>query len=222
MRMTLIRNKFPSLVIAATLCLALLAGCGSKNAAPASAAGPPAMPVTLQTVRSADIQESSEYVATLKSRRSSNISPQVDGQITRIFVKSGDHVTAGTPLMQIDPLKQQATVTSQESTRAAKVANLRYAEQQQERMKKLFAEGVVARQNLDESQAAYESAQAELKALDANVQEQHVQLRYYKVVAPMNGIVGDIPVRVGDRVTNTTLLTTVDEPGSLEAYISIP
>src|SRR5438105_4426737 len=146
MRMTLNRIKFPYAALVA-LCLSMLAGCGSKNAAPASAAGPPAMPVTLQTVRSADIQESSEYVATLKSRRSSNISPQVDGQITRIFVKSGDHVTAGTPLMQIDPLKQQATVTSQESTRAAKVANLRYAEQQQERMKKLFAEGVVAKQN---------------------------------------------------------------------------
>src|SRR5438874_2488938 len=106
-RMTLNRNK---LSFAALLALGalVLAGCGSKNAAPASAAGPPAMPVTLQTVRLADIQESSEYVATLKSRRSSNISPQVDGQITRIFVKSGDHVTAGTPLMQIDPLKQQA------------------------------------------------------------------------------------------------------------------
>ena len=35
----------------------------------------------------------------------------------------------------------------------------------------------------------------------------------------MEGMVGDIPVRVGDRVGVTTLLTTVDEPGALEAYI---
>src|ERR1700747_2506474 len=38
----------------------------------------------------------------------------------------------------------------------------------------------------------------------------------------MDGIVGDIPVRMGDRVAVTTLLTTVDEPGALEAYIYVP
>jgi len=42
------------------------------------------------------------------------------------------------------------------------------------------------------------------------------------VVAPRAGIVGDIPVRVGDRVVTTTQLATVDRPGSLEAYIYIP
>jgi RND family efflux transporter MFP subunit len=47
-------------------------------------------------------------------------------------------------------------------------------------------------------------------------------LRYYTVAAPMDGIVGDIPVRMGDRVAVTTLLTTVDEPGALEAYIYVP
>jgi RND family efflux transporter MFP subunit len=42
------------------------------------------------------------------------------------------------------------------------------------------------------------------------------------VTAPSNGIVGDIPVRVGDRVTTATVLTTVDKPGSLEAYVYVP
>src|SRR5437764_9395418 len=159
-----------------SLSIAALTGCGSKNASPAAAAAPPAASVTIQTVRSSEIQEASDYVATLKSRRSANISPQVDGQITKIFVKSGDSVKEGTPLLQIDPLKQQATVNSQESTRASKLANLRYAEQQYERNKKLFAEGVVSRENLDQAQAAAESAQADLKALDANVREQETQL----------------------------------------------
>ena len=49
-----------------------------------------------------------------------------------------------------------------------------------------------------------------------------MQLHYYKVVAPRSGIVGDIPVRVGDRVTTATQLTTVDQPGSLEAYVYVP
>jgi RND family efflux transporter MFP subunit len=49
-----------------------------------------------------------------------------------------------------------------------------------------------------------------------------VQLHYYQVVAPRAGIVGDIPVRVGDRVQTTSPLTTVDRPGTLEAYVYIP
>jgi RND family efflux transporter MFP subunit len=61
-----------------------------------------------------------------------------------------------------------------------------------------------------------------MDALDAQVKEQEVQLHYFRVVAPRSGIVGDIPVRVGDRVTTSTQLTTVDQPGSLEIYVYVP
>ena len=81
------------------------------------------------------VNDTTEYVATLKSRDSAVIMPQVEGQITKIFVHSGDRVNAGTPLMQIDPAKQQATVKSQQDTQAAAVANLKYAQQQYERAK---------------------------------------------------------------------------------------
>jgi len=64
--------------------------------------------------------------------------------------------------------------------------------------------------------------QAQLHSLDAQVNEQEVQLHYYHVIAPRAGMVGDVPVRVGDRVVTTTQLTTVDSPGSLEAYIYVP
>ena len=67
-----------------------------------------------------------------------------------------------------------------------------------------------------------DAAQAQMDSLDAQVREQEVQLHYYKVVAPRAGIVGDVPVRVGDRVTTTSILTTVDQPGSLEAYVYVP
>jgi len=73
---------------------------------------------------------------------------------------------------------------------------------------------VVSRQDLDQAKSALDAAQAQMESLDAQVSEQQVQLHYYKVVAPWSGIVGDVPVRVGDRVTSTTQLTTVDKPGS--------
>jgi RND family efflux transporter MFP subunit len=195
----------------------------SKNAPKnPQAGGPAAMPVKVMEAKSVPVNDTSEYVATLKSRDSAVIMPQVEGHITQIFVHSGDHVEAGQALIEIDPLKQQATVKSQESARAAQQANLSWAKQQYQRAEGLASAGVVSKQDLDQAKAAMDAAQAQMDALDAQVKEQEVQLKYYKVVAPRTGIVGDIPVRVGDRVTTTTQLTTVDQLGSLEAYVYIP
>jgi len=69
---------------------------------------------------------------------------------------------------------------------------------------------------------AYDAALAQVKSIDEQVKQQKVELHYYSVTSPMDGIVGDIPVRMGDRVTVTTMLTTIDEPGALEAYIYVP
>jgi RND family efflux transporter MFP subunit len=168
------------------------------------------------------VNDATEYVATLKSRESAAIMPQVEGQITAILVRSGDRVVAGAPILQIDPAKQQATVKSQQDTRTAKLASLEYAKQQYERVNGLYAVGVTSRQDLDQAKSALDAAAAELQSLDAQVHEQQVQLQYYRVAAPSAGIIGDIPVRAGDRVTVSTILTTLDEPGSLEAYVSVP
>jgi RND family efflux transporter MFP subunit len=181
-----------------------------------------AMPVKVMEAKAQPVNDASEYVATLKSRDSAVIMPQVEGQITQIFVHSGDKVSAGAALMEIDPLKQQATVKSQESARAAQQAQLNWAKQQYERSQGLSSAGVVSKQDLDQAKATFEAAQAQMEALDAQVSEQQVQLHYYKVTALRTGIVGDIPVRVGDRVTTTTQLTTVDQPGTLEAYVYVP
>src|SRR6202008_1734870 len=118
-------------------------------------------------------------------------------------------MAANSALMEIDPLKQQATVKSQESARAAQQAQLNWAKQQYERTQGLSAAGVVSRQDLDQAKANLDAAEAQMDALDAQLREQQVQLHYFRVVAPRSGIIGDVPVRVGDRVTVSTQLTTV-------------
>ena len=195
--------------------------CGDTKAAKPPG-GPQAMPVQVKTAASANVDDATEYVATLKSRDSAVVMPQVDGIITEIFVHSGQRVTAGAPLMQIDPAKQQATVKSQEDARAAQQAQVKWAQQNYDRVSGLATAGVVSKQDLDQARATLDAAQSQLRALDAQVREQQVQLHYYRVVAPRAGIIGDVPVRVGDRVVTTTPLTTVDRPGSLEAYIYVP
>src|SRR5713101_4582720 len=168
----------------AALLLALAAGvfvCGCQKSAAdnAPSAVAPAMPVQVQIAPALKIPDTTEYLSILKSRHSAAINPQVEGEITRIFVKSGDHVKAGTPLLQIDPLKQQATVGSQEATLLAQEATLRYAQVQLDREKKLFEAGVVPKQELDNAQTTYDAALAQLRALEHQVAQQRVELRYY-------------------------------------------
>ncbi|HKU28392.1 MAG TPA: efflux RND transporter periplasmic adaptor subunit [Candidatus Sulfotelmatobacter sp.] len=219
----LIAQQIPKALLAlGVMAIAVTAAC-SKNAAQAPRpAGPQAMPVKVIEARAVPVNDASEYVATLKSRDSAVIMPQVEGVITQIYVHSGDKVGGDAPLMEIDPLKQQATVRSTESARAAQEAQLNWAKQQYQRSQGLASAGVVSKQDLDQAKATLDAAQAQMDALNAQVREQEVQLHYYKVVAPRGGIVGDIPVRVGDRVTTQTQLTTVDQPGSLEAYVYVP
>lgn len=190
----------------------------------AGSAGAPdrGLPVKVQIAELKRVPEFTEYLATLQSRNSAVIMPQVEGHIVQIFVRSGDRVERGEPLLQIDPDKQQATVTNQEATLNAKLATLEYDKGELERQRQLFQAGVVSRQSFDQAQQAYNAAKADAEAMRASIQEQRVQLRYYSVKALQGGIVGDIPVRVGDRVTTTTPLTTVDRGGKLEAYISVP
>jgi RND family efflux transporter MFP subunit len=197
-------------------------GCSSNAAQNPHAGGPQGMPVKVLEAKAVPVSDATEYVATLKSRDSAVIMPQVEGQVTRILVHSGERVEAGSAMIEIDPLKQQATVKSQESARAAQQANLILAKQQYDRIVGLASAGVVSKQELDQAKSTLDAAQAQLDSLDSQVREQQVQLHYYKVVAPSSGIVGDIPVHVGDRVITTTQLTTLDQPGSLEAYVYVP
>ena len=161
-------------------------------------------------------------MSTLRSRGTSDIRPQVEGIVTHIFVRSGNRVTAGAPLVQVDPLKQEATVSSNEASRAAQEAQLRLLREELQRQKALFDQGLVSRQALDQANAAVDTAQASLKALAAREQESRVELQYFRVTAPTSGIVGDVPVRVGDRVETSTVLTTISDNAGLEAYIYVP
>ena len=180
------------------------------------------LPVKVATVDLSPVPRTDEYVATIKSRRSASIQPQVDGALTKILVKSGDRVRAGQVLMTIDPLKQRATVDQQRSTEAQKKATFDYNQTEVERQRKLYESGVTSKQNYDYAVQAYENSKSDWEAAKAAVATQERQLAYYNLTAPFNGIVGDVPVHVGDYVSQQTLLTTVDENADLEAYIYIP
>src|SRR3989440_12207787 len=156
-------------------------GCSNTEA---KQPAPQPLPVNTQTVNLTPVPRVDEYVATVKSRRSASIQPQVDGSLTRILVKSGDHVRAGQALMTIDPLRQQATVDQQRSTELQKKATLDYNQREVERQRQLYESGVSSKRDYELAVQAYENSKADWEASTAARVTQQRQLAYYNLTAP--------------------------------------
>src|SRR5438552_15781501 len=139
---------FREVTTAGIACLAVLAGCSRASQSPASAPVFPPAVVKLEAARPAPIEDTTEYVAVLKSLHSTAVQPQIDGQITEVFVKSGDRVSQGQRVVQIDPRRQEAAVSSQEAERAAREADVAFARQQYQRANELLAAGAISKQEL--------------------------------------------------------------------------
>jgi RND family efflux transporter MFP subunit len=195
-------------------------GCQKQPAAPA--AHMQAMPVQTATIALTPVQQGSEYVGTIKSRNSATLQPQVTGRLTEIRAHSGEYVKAGQVLMEIDAAPQIAQVQAQTATEQQKKALYDYDTIELSRQKKLFDQGVTSRDALDQAQQAYANSKADYESAVALRKTDQSQLAYYTIRAPFDGIVGDIPVHVGDYVSTTTMLTTVDQGRNLEAYIYVP
>jgi RND family efflux transporter MFP subunit len=214
-------------VLALAAIAPLLSACsgGSAEGQPAAGGrggGAPAMPVEVTTLAERPVEEVAEFVGTVRSRRSATIQPQAEGFLTRVLIRSGDRVAPGAPLFEIDASPLQAAVSSLQSVRAAREADAAFARQQAQRARTLLDVGAMSQQEFEQAATQQKTAEAQLKAVDEQIRQQQSELSYYRVTAPTAGIVGDVPVRVGDRVTRTTELTTLDDNTVLEVYINVP
>ena len=230
--------------------------------APLTNINTPGVRVKVSTVQLGTVEDSSDFVASLKSQRSVEIPSKIPGQVTQIFLKPGDSVTAGTAIIQVDSRQatidetnaaKQAAVAQRENARAklqsleairqSQATDLQLNQQDYERYANLAAQGAVSRRARDKYANAVATAKAHLSATDAqiqgeqstisqaekaleqaeeNIHNQQTQPRSYRITAPFSGIVGDIPVKVGDLVSNSTPLVTVSQKQPLEVNISVP
>ncbi|PZV12426.1 MAG: efflux transporter periplasmic adaptor subunit [Pseudanabaena sp.] len=180
------RNFLP-VVLAVSISLS---ACGQAGKSPQEGG---AASVKIESLVSGTVTDSSDYVASLQSRKSVTLQPRVDGQILKIFVKPGDRVEAGAPLLQIDPAKQQATVTSFSASvlssqadvenakatlinlkaeRASKESELLFNQKEFQRYTDLTKEGATAQQKLDDTANKLRTAQADILAIDARIRAQ--------------------------------------------------
>jgi multidrug efflux pump subunit AcrA (membrane-fusion protein) len=159
----------------------MVTGCKQPEAASAPAAGMQAFPVQTQSVVLAPVEQSSDFVATIKSRRSVTLLSQVDGNLTQILVKSGDHVKAGQLMMTVDPMRQQALVDAQKSTENQKKALYDYNVIQIDRQRKLFEAGVTSRDTLDQAEQSFQNTKSDWEAAIATRKSLEEQLAYYRI-----------------------------------------
>ena len=186
-----------------------------------SAQGPPRVPVQLAPAKSTQVEETSEYVASMESRRSVDLMPEVAARVLRIPVKPGDWVQAGQIVFLLDESEERAAVRNSEALLTAAQESLRLARIEYERDVRLWGTGSISAQQFDQSRTNRETAEANVNARAAELRANQVLLAYCRVAAPIEGAIGDIPVRVGEWVTQSTILTTVDQR-RLHVDISIP
>src|SRR4029078_10997416 len=105
--------------------------------------------------------------------------------------------------MTTDPRQQHANVASETATERQKKASYDYDNVELERQKKLFTAGVTSKEALDQAQQAYDNAKADYEAARGTREMQEQLLGYYTIRAPFDGVVGDVPVHVGDYVSPT-------------------
>lgn len=200
----------------------VLAGCnkgGGEEAGP-----PPEAPVSVQavTLELHPVEDTSDYLASLVSRKSVTLHPQIAGYVRSINVAPGATVKAGTVLVSIDGSAEQASLQNIVASRETQVVEARLAKERLERATKLRADGIVSQQDLDAARAAAEGAESSLRATDALISSQKARVGFFSIVAPFAGVVGNIPVKVGDSVQPGTPITSLTADAGLEAEVWVP
>lgn len=191
-------------------------------AQPPPPAAPKPVAVKALTLAPGPVEDTSDYLATLTSKRSVTLHPQVSGTVRAIWVKSGDVVKAGAVLLTVDAAAESAALRNLEATQESLAATAAFAKERKARTEALRGDGIVSQQETDQARSQAEQAEAGLRAAQASVASQKARLGFYAITAPFDGVVGHLPVKVGDLVTPATPLTSVTQSGGLEAELLVP
>jgi membrane fusion protein (multidrug efflux system) len=141
-----------------------------------------------------------------------NISPQVSGRVNHIYVQNHQHVNAGDLLFTIDAEPFTIALEQAQALAEQHAAEAQNAHLDSERAIKLAKKGVLSQQAADDAAAKISTAEAALKAAQADVDQAKLNLRYTKVTAPAAGSVENFTLRIGDVLTaNTIVFAIIDD-----------
>lgn len=196
----------------------LLAACGGKQTAQ-QAGPPPAVPVTVEEVQSANAVYYDEYPGTVVALNQTEIRAQVTGYVTGIYFKDGDKVNKGQRLYSIDQQLYSANYDQAVAALAVQQTNLVKAQKDADRYHELDKKDAIAKQQVDYADAALDAARKQVDAAKANVNAVRANVGFATITAPFTGTIGISQVRSGTSViAGQTILNTIstDDPMAVD------
>ena len=173
------------------------------------------------TVEKSDIELPYKFSARMKGQNDVTVTPQVSGQLMKICVAEGEQVKMGQTLFVIDSRNAQLELDAAKANLQAALAQENSAKLEYESNKNLFDKNIVSSYMLNNSENAYKQAQAAVAQAQASVNRAKVNLGFCTITATVSGVIGEIPVRVGDQVSPMTQLTMLSGNTSMYAEISV-
>ena len=187
-----------------------------QQSQPAGPMAPAAVKVTVEAVEASNPVYYDEFPATITALDQVELRPQVSGFVTGIHFKDGQRVKKGQLLYTIDAQLYNANYDQAVANLQVQEANLIRAQKDADRYHELEKNDAVARQLVDNADAALAVAQKQVAAAKASISAAQTSVRYTKVTAPFEGIIGISLVKPGAPVTaGQTLLNTVSSVGDV-------
>ncbi len=201
----------------------VLAACGGKNQQqPGMQGPPPAVSVSIFQVTAANARFADEYPSTVAALELSDIRAQVNGYVTGIYFKDGDRVRKGQRLYSIDQQQYEATYHQAVASLQVQEANLVKAQKDADRFHALDKQDAIAKQQVDNADAALEAAKKQVEAAKANIRAVQTNVRYTNLSAPFDGTIGISQVKVGTPVyAGQTILNTVSSDNPIAVDFAV-
>lgn len=208
----------------ALLICAVLAGCsrGEKNAR--ASGPPPAIPVGVATVQQQDFPVYLTGLGSVQAFNTVALKSRIDGQIMQVNFQEGQDVRKGELLIQIDPRPYEVALQTANANLQRDEAQLNNAKAQFERMKALYAGGVIAKQDLDTQQASFGQFEGTIAADKAAIENAKLNLTYTRITSPIDGRIGLRQVDVGNYVqaSSTTPMVIITQLHPIAIVFTLP
>lgn len=217
-------NQIKKISLLNIVAVSLLISCSGDNKNGGNAAaGEQIQAYPVFTVQSLSTDLFRDYPVTIDGQEVINIQPKIDGYIKQVYIDEGSVVQKGQTLFTIfNPQYEQELDNAQAAVISAK-ADLNSADMAVRKVKPLVQKDIVSKFELESAEYTLQMRKAALNQAYSNVATAKTNLSYTRVVSPINGIVGSLPLKTGSYVssTSTTPLTTISNTGNVFAYFSM-
>lgn len=164
------------------------------------AAQNPEVRYKLASIEKGDVTQTVSANGTLNPVVLVSVGTQVSGTVRKLYVDFNDQVKAGQPLLELDDALLAAQVRQSEANVASAGAALELAQASEARMKALYAQEYVSRQEYDQARQSLKSATAQLALSRAQLEKDRVNHGNTIIRSPVSGVVVDRVVDLGQTV----------------------